>query len=103
MAACGQQPIIARYFEFETVLKFYNLEISSLFSMKMIARIDSHKVLYSKTWNKHKPQKITKLITNPQNKITISEQTAALAKSGLKCMFGTKSLPSNIPFRASNL
>ena len=36
-----KQPIIALYFESETVLKFYNLEASSLVLVKMIAKLES--------------------------------------------------------------
>ena len=34
-----KQPIIALYFEFETVLKFYNLEACSLFLSETIAKL----------------------------------------------------------------
>ena len=33
-----KQPIIVLYFEFETILKFYNLEASSFFPIDMIAK-----------------------------------------------------------------
>ena len=35
-----KQPIIVLYLKFETVLKFYNLEANSLFSIKLIAKLE---------------------------------------------------------------
>ena len=79
-----KQPIIVLYFESVTVLKFYNLEASSLYHVQMIAKLERILVMHNDTRALHgtptdsdNGRNIKNNESTKNSRTTALEQTAA--------------------------